>query len=126
MLRQARLVFASEATLCLPSTFCLWPALAASARGHFVASPVWPNASGLAATLPREIGRDRFRVITEPPFVSYDSLPRGVRRSGRRKRRPTFSGNCSASPAAAREWIRARVWPAALRKSVHMEPVLNR
>jgi hypothetical protein len=29
-----------------------------------------------------EILRDRFRVITDPPFVSYDSLPRGVRKSG--------------------------------------------
>ena len=29
-----------------------------------------------------EIARGRFRVITDPPFVSYDSLPRGVRKSG--------------------------------------------
>ena len=83
----------------------MWPTLSAVGRGHFVASPVWPNASGMAAMLAAdardrelrdldardrgeilrdsgEILRDRFRVITEPPFVSYDSLPRGVRKSG--------------------------------------------
>ena len=108
----ARLIFAPVATLCMPSTFCMWPTLSAVGRGHFVASPVWPNASGMAAVLAAEAGdrelrdldardsgeiardrgeilrdsgeilRDRFRVITEPPFVSYDSLPRGVRKSG--------------------------------------------
>ena len=82
----------------MPSTFCMWPTLSAVGRGHFVASPVWPNASGMAAMLAADAGdrelrnldardrgelaRDHFRVITEPPFVSYDSLPRGVRKSG--------------------------------------------
>ena len=82
----------------MPSTFCMWPTLSAVGRGRFVASPVWPNASGMAAMLAADAGdrelrdlvardrgeivRDHFRVITEPPFVSYDSLPRGVRKSG--------------------------------------------
>ena len=67
----------------MPSTFCMWPTLSAVGRGHFVASPVWPNASGMAAMLAGDLElRDHFRVITDPPFVSYDSLPRGVRKSG--------------------------------------------
>ena len=79
----ARLIFAPVATLCMPSTFCMWPTLSAVGRGHFVASPVWPNASGMAAMLAGDLElRDHFRVITDPPFVSYDSLPRGVRKSG--------------------------------------------
>ena len=70
----------------------------------------------LAASLPADL-RDRFRVVSDPPFISYDSLPRGYRKSGRRMRRPTFSGNCSASPAAARAWIRQSVWPFGLNAS---------
>lgn len=104
----ARLLFARVATVCMPSTFCLWPTLAAVGRGHFVASPVWPNASALSAGLPG------FSVISEPPFVSYDSLPRGFRKSGKRKRRPRFDGNCTTTPEVARAWVRERLWPAGL------------
>lgn len=110
----ARLAFAPLATLCSPSTFCLWPTLAAVGHGHFVSSPVWPNASAVTAALPR------FTVLGEPTFVSYDTLPRGHRRSAttgtwRRKRRPTHAGNCSTAPSVVREWVRQRVWPRSIR-----------
>ena len=48
-------------------------------------------------------------VISEPPFVSYDSLPRGFRKSGKRKRRPRFDGNCTTTPEVARAWVRERL-----------------
>jgi hypothetical protein len=94
----------------MSSTFCAWPALAAVGRGVFVASPVWPNARSVAAGVPR------FRVADAGHFVSYDTLPRGLRKRGRERRRhPGFTGNCTTGPPVVRAWVRAKIWPPSIR-----------
>lgn len=94
----ARLALAPRATVCLPSTFCLWPTMAAS-NGHFVASPLLPDAAQAA----RLVGT-HFHLVSQPPFVSFDEL-RGRRRNGKRRPRPGWTGNCTVSPSRIRSWM---------------------
>ena len=91
----ARLALAPAATVCLPSTFCFWPTMAA-VNGHFVASPIFPDAGSLRIP--------GFHVVSQPPFASYDEL-RGLRRNGKRKAHPGWTGNCTVSPARMRSWM---------------------
>jgi hypothetical protein len=103
----ARLALAPRATICNPSSFCMWPTLAAasapSAIGHFVASPLWPNATALEALMPN------FRVVREPPFAHFALLRR---HNGRE--RPGWTGNCTATPEAMRKWWSTFVEPTVL------------
>ena len=65
------MAFSNMATLCNPSTFCLYPTMASTNLGLFVASPqLVPHAAALSAKLPP----GKFRVVQKPPMVTYRAL----------------------------------------------------
>lgn len=63
----ARLALAPHATVCNPSTFCLWPTLAAN-RGYLAAASLFPQARKIADLVPN-VG-----VVTSPTYKSYHDL----------------------------------------------------
>jgi hypothetical protein len=71
----ARLTFSPLGTVCSPSTFCLWPALA-SRRGLYAKSSLFPAAEKVAEFL------EGFHVIQHPKALTYKEL-RGPQGGGR-------------------------------------------
>ena len=64
------MAFSKMATLCNPSTFCLYPTMASTELGLWVESTkLVPHAAALEAALPR----GKFRVVRSP-IVSYRTL----------------------------------------------------
>ena len=74
----------------------------AATNGHFVASPLFPDVAQAARRMGAMGGH--FHVVSQPPFVSFDEL-RGLRRNGKRRPRPGWTGNCTVSPARIRSWM---------------------
>ena len=62
-----RLTHARTASICVSSTFCLWPVLGAP-RGYLVQGPLFPHADELADKVPT------LGVVKNPGLVSYKTI----------------------------------------------------